>query len=85
MLLKTPSAAIDAIGTASYVGRWLNVPTSEVSGWRTRGVSRSFACHFYAALVVERGYELAPQVFGLDSWRSVVPGLRNSPKTRKAA
>lgn len=71
-MIKTAGEAIDACGGNAAVARWLDVGPSLVSGWRSRGISRNFAMHFYAELVEKKRHRLAPQVFGLDDWGMVL-------------
>lgn len=88
MLIKTASQAIDTLGGNAKVGDWLDVEVGKrhaprpntISGWRERGISRQFAIFFYAELVVKRGYELSPAVFGLDNWDVVFMPQRRKPK-----
>lgn len=90
MMIRTASQAIDtAAGDArkanGAVADWLGVAQSTVSGWRERGISRNYAVHFYAELVERRGYHLAPEVFGLDSWRYVLMPDARGRKLRRVA
>jgi hypothetical protein len=96
MLIKDAAEAIDALGGNAKVARWLNIETgkpsapSTISGWRERGISRNFAIHFFVELVENRGHQLAPAVFGLDSWDGVLmvapdKRSRNVRKVRKVA
>jgi hypothetical protein len=90
-LIRDAAAAIDALGGNAKVGAWLHLEINKpaepntISGWRKRGISRNYAVHFYAELVERRGFRLAPQVFGLDSWEHVLMPDERGKRLRRVS
>jgi hypothetical protein len=77
--------ARDRKGANAIVGDWLDVAPALVSGWRTRGISRNYAMHFFVELVERRKLTLAPQVFGLDDWSMVIMPDTRGRKLKRVA
>lgn len=85
MVIKDARQAIDTLGGNARVAEWLDVAPSLVSGWRSRGISRNFAMHFFAELVEKRGCELRPDVFGISDWNMVLMPDKRGRKVKRVA
>lgn len=85
LYVSTPGEAIRALGGPTLVARWLKLSPSAVSTWITRdGVGRGYHLHVYLSLR-RKGFRVAPQVFGIESWDEVLMPVpaRKSSRARK--
>jgi hypothetical protein len=80
-MINTAREAIEALGGVKVVAAWLGTSPDNVMMMRHRGyVARGYHLHFYVTLQ-ERGYRLAPSLFGLDTFdHLIMPKLRGRKK-----
>jgi hypothetical protein len=67
-MISTAKEAIEVLGGTKAVAAWLGTSTDNVMMMRHRGyIARGFHLHFYVTLQ-ERGHQMAPALFDLDSF-----------------
>jgi hypothetical protein len=81
MLITNSKEAIEALGGHHAVAKWLGTTPDNVLMMRHRGyVARGFHLHFYITLK-QRGHQLAPSLFGLDSFDALImPKIKVRPR-----
>lgn len=83
--MSTAAEAIEVLGGREFVGDWWGVGRTGILDMiRRNRISAGHRLHAYMALR-SKGYEAAPQVFGLDSWKNFNPPLRLRRRSKKAA
>jgi hypothetical protein len=75
--ISSAREAIEVLGGHKAVAAWLGTSSDSVLMMRHRGyIARGYHLHFYLTLK-ERGFQMAPSLFGLDTFeRLLMPKLR---------